>query len=248
LGGPDLTATSGWLIRRAARRPAAGADRRILHEPGDASAPAHGARPQQIPRQLEQSRTRAGCAAVAVNALDSSSGPVLGSRRVREFVDEAVQKLARLHGDPQARPTFEAAPVVIAGYSAATTRPLRASDRRINQRVLASCCSAGFVRRDRQVRRLARQASAPRSFSPPMARPPAASMPSCSACLTDRGVGFARRLRRGLHPAADVLAVGDRHRPQQISCPGWAADPFRAALARIPDFARSGLLRHGKRK
>ena len=74
---------------------------------------------QQIPRQLEQSGLNAVLVApqFAVNAPIPSSGRFWEPGVFGKFLDEAVGKLARLHGDAQARAAFERAPVVIAGYS-----------------------------------------------------------------------------------------------------------------------------------
>src|SRR5262249_3365381 len=78
---------------------------------------------QQIPRQVEQSGLNAVLVApqLAVDALDSSSGRFWEPGVFAKFLDEAVGKLANLHGDAQARTAFERAPVVIAGYSGAST-------------------------------------------------------------------------------------------------------------------------------
>jgi hypothetical protein len=67
--------------------------------------------------------------------------------------------------------------------------------------------------------------------------------------LTDRGVGFGTTLPARLAPGSvTLLSVGDDVAHNDFMTRAWTADPLRAALARIPDFARSGPAPTGKRK
>jgi hypothetical protein len=54
-------------------------------------------------------------------------------------------------------------------------------------------------------------------------------------------VGFGTTLPARLTPgSATLLAVGDDVRHNDFMTRAWVADPLKAALARIPDFARNG--------
>src|SRR5262245_57782169 len=79
---------------------------------------------QQIPRQVEQSGLNAVLVApqFAVDALDSSSGRFWEPGVFAKFLDEAVVKLASLHGDALARTAFERAPVVKIGRASCRER------------------------------------------------------------------------------------------------------------------------------
>jgi hypothetical protein len=67
--------------------------------------------------------------------------------------------------------------------------------------------------------------------------------------LTDRGVGFSTTLPARLTPGSvTLLSVGDDIAHNDFMTRAWVPDPLRAALGRIPDFARSGPAPTGKRK
>jgi hypothetical protein len=67
--------------------------------------------------------------------------------------------------------------------------------------------------------------------------------------LTDRGVTFGTTLPARLTPGSvTLLAVGDDVAHNDFMTKAWIADPLRAALARIPDFSRSGPAPGAKRK
>jgi len=53
----------------------------------------------------------------AVDALDSSSGHFWEPGVFAKFLDEAAERLTKLHGDARARAVFDRAPVVIVAYS-----------------------------------------------------------------------------------------------------------------------------------
>src|SRR5262249_61525116 len=74
---------------------------------------------QQVPRQVEQSGLNAVLVApqFAVDALDSSSGHFWEPGLFAKFLNQAAERLTRLHGHRRARAVFERAPVVIVAYS-----------------------------------------------------------------------------------------------------------------------------------
>src|SRR5262249_54641729 len=80
---------------------------------------------QQVPRQVEQSGLNAVLVApqFAIDALDSSSGRFWEPGVFAKFLDEAADRLTRLHGDARARSVFERAAVVLGGYSRGADPP-----------------------------------------------------------------------------------------------------------------------------
>jgi hypothetical protein len=74
---------------------------------------------QQVPRQIVESGRNAVLVApqFAVDAADSSAGRFWEPGAFAQFLDEAANRLARLHGNARAHSVFERAPVVIAAYS-----------------------------------------------------------------------------------------------------------------------------------
>jgi hypothetical protein len=206
---------------------------------------------QQIPRQLEQSRLNAVLVApqFAVNANDSSSGRFWEPGVFGKFLDEAAGKLARLHGDAQARTAFERAPVVIAGYSGGYNPAAYAlAIGGINQRVHGVMVFDGlFAEIDKFADWLAKRP--PAFFFTAYGKAARSEHAELQRMLTDRGVGFGTMLPARLTPGSvTLLAVGDNVAHNDFMTRAWTADPLKAALARIPDFARSGPAPTGKRK
>jgi hypothetical protein len=206
---------------------------------------------QQIPRQLEQSGLNAVLVApqFAVNALDSSSGRFWEPGVFGKFLDEAVGKLARLHGDARARAAFERAPVVIAGYSGGYNPAAFAlAVGGINQRVHGVMLFDGlFAEIDKFADWLAKRP--PAFFFTAYGKSARSEHAELQRTLADRGVGFGTTLPARLTSGSvTLLAVGDDVAHNDFMTKAWVADPFRAALARIPDFARSGPAPTSKRK
>lgn len=74
---------------------------------------------QQVPVQISESGINAVLVApqLAVDARDSSAGKFWEPGGLKRFVDEAADKLAKVHGDPRAREKFARMPVIIVAYS-----------------------------------------------------------------------------------------------------------------------------------
>jgi hypothetical protein len=74
---------------------------------------------QQVPVQISESGINAVLVApqLALDARDSSPGKFWEPGGLKRFVDEAADKLARVHGDPRAREKFARMPVIIVAYS-----------------------------------------------------------------------------------------------------------------------------------
>jgi hypothetical protein len=206
---------------------------------------------QQVPRQLEQSGLNAVLVApqFAVNAADSSSGRFWEPGVFGKFVDEAAEKLARLHGDAQARAAFGRAPVVIAGYSGGYNPAAYAlAIGGINQRVHGVMLFDGlFAEIDKFADWLAGRP--PAFFFTAYGKAARSEHAELQRMLTDRGVSFGTTLPARLAPGSvTLLAAGDDVSHNDFMTKAWTADPFKAALARIPGFARSGPAPTGKRK
>jgi hypothetical protein len=74
---------------------------------------------QAVPRQLAESGLNAALVApqLAYDAADSSPGHFWTPGHFAKYVDEAAERLMRLHGDRRAGATFNQAPIVIVAYS-----------------------------------------------------------------------------------------------------------------------------------
>ncbi len=74
---------------------------------------------QAVPRQLAESGQNVALVApqLAFDAADSSAGNFWKPGHFATYIDEAAERLMRLHGDKRAGPMFNAAPVVIVAYS-----------------------------------------------------------------------------------------------------------------------------------
>jgi hypothetical protein len=166
-----------------------------------------------------------------------------------EFLDEAVGKLARLHGDARARAALEGAPVVIAGYSGGYNPAAYAlAIGGINHRVHGVMLFDGlFAEIDKFADWLSKRP--PAFFFTAYGKAARSEHAELQRMLTDRGVGFGTTLPARLTPGSvTLLSVGDAIAHNDFMTRAWVADPLRAALARIPDFARSGPAPTGKRK
>jgi hypothetical protein len=198
---------------------------------------------QQVPRQVEQSGLNAVLVApqFAVDALDSSSGRFWEPGVFAKFLDEAVEKLARLHGDERARSAFEQAPVVIAGYSGGYNPAAFAlAVGGANQRVHGVMLFDGlFAEIDKFADWLAKRP--PAFFFTAYGKAARTEHAELQRMLNDRGVGFQTALPPRLTPGSvTFLAVGDDVQHNDFMTRAWVTDPLKAALARIPDFARTG--------
>lgn len=74
---------------------------------------------QQVPAQISSSGINAALVApqLALNAADSSAGKLWQPGGFAQFLGEAGQKLAKLHGDPVSVRSFASMPVVVVSYS-----------------------------------------------------------------------------------------------------------------------------------
>jgi hypothetical protein len=177
----------------------------------------------------------------AVDALDSSSGQFWEPGVFAKFLSEAAGKLTQLHGDERSRAVFERAPVVIVGYSggynpAAFALAVGGANARVHGVMLFDGL---FAEIDKFADWLAKRP--PAFFFTAYGKAARVEHAELQRMLTDRGVGFGTTLPVRLTPGSvTLLSVGDDVRHEYFMTRAWVADPLKAALTRIPDFARTG--------
>jgi hypothetical protein len=158
-----------------------------------------------------------------------------------KFLDEAAGKLTQLYGDERARATFERAPAVIAGYSggynpAAFALAVGGANARVHGVMLFDGL---FAEIDKFADWLAQRP--PAFFFTAYGKAARTEHNELQRMLTDRGVSFGTALPVRLTPGSvTLLPVGDDVRHNDFMTRAWVADPLKAALARIPDYARTG--------
>jgi hypothetical protein len=74
---------------------------------------------QQVPAQVSEAGVNAVLVApqLAVDAADSSAGKLWQPGGFERFLNEAIEQLVKLHGDPRSKQAFENMPIVIVAYS-----------------------------------------------------------------------------------------------------------------------------------
>lgn len=196
---------------------------------------------QQVPRQIVESGRNAVLVApqFAVNAADSSAGRFWEPGVFAQFLDEAANQLARLHGDARARPVFERAPVVIAAYSGgyhplAFALSVGGATERVRGVFLLD---ALYGDHDRYLEWLARK---PEAFFVstygPLVKP---QNEEFRKQLTDRGIGFTTNFPPHLVPGINAfLDVGAEVKHNDFVTQAWSADPLKVLLSRVPGYVR----------
>jgi len=198
---------------------------------------------QQVPRQVEQSGLNAVLVApqFAVDALDSSSGHFWEPGVFAKFLDEAAERLTKLHGDARARAVFDRAPVVIVAYSggynpAAFALALGGAGQRVQGIVLFDGL---FAEIDKFADWLAKRP--PAFFFSAYGKAARAEHAELQRMLTERGVSAQKAMPARLNPGSvTLLDVGDEVKHNDFVTQAWVADPLRVVLTRIPGFARTG--------
>jgi hypothetical protein len=197
---------------------------------------------QQVPRQLAESGLNAVLVApqFAVDAADSSSGTFWQPGVFAKFLNEAVDKLTRLHGDPRARATFQQAPVIIVAYSggynpAAFALAVGGVNDRVRGVVLLD---ALFAEIDKFADWIPRHPQA--FFFTAYTKAARSEHAELQRLLTERRVSFQTAAPARLTPGSvTLLAVGDDVKHNDFVTQAWVKDPLKAALARVPGFPRT---------
>ena len=196
---------------------------------------------QQVPRQIVESGLNAVLVApqFAVDAADSSAGRFWEPGVFAQFMSEAANQLARLHGDARARAVFERAPVVIAAYSGgyhplAFVLSVGGATERVRGAFLLD---ALYGDHDRYLDWLARK---PEAFFVstygPLVKP---QNEEFRKQLTDRGIGFTTNFPPHLVPGINAfLDVGAEVKHNDFVTQAWSADPLKVLLSRVPGYVR----------
>jgi pimeloyl-ACP methyl ester carboxylesterase len=198
---------------------------------------------QQVPRQVAESGLNAVLVApqLARDAADSSSGRFWEPGLFAKYLNEAVDKLTQLHGDPRSRATFEQAPVILAAYSGGY------------QPVAFGLAVGGIARRVRGVILLDALFAEFDKFADWVAGHPQAFLFSAygkaarsehaelQRLLEERQVKFQTTVPARLTPGSVALfAVGDDVKHNDFVTQSWVQDPLRFMLAKVPGFPRTG--------
>jgi len=198
---------------------------------------------QHVPRQVAESGLNAVLVApqLARDAADSSSGRFWEPGLFAKYLDEAIDKLTRLHGDPRARTTFEAAPVIIAAYSGGY------------QPTAFGLAVGGIANRVRGVVLLDALFAEQHKFADWVARHPRAFLFSAygkaarsehtelQRLFGERGVKFQTTIPERLTAGSVALfSVGDDVKHNDFVTQSWVPDPLKVMLAKVPGFPRTG--------
>jgi hypothetical protein len=196
---------------------------------------------QQVPRQIVQSGLNAVLVApqFAVDAADSSAGRFWEPGVFAQFMDEAAERLARLHGDARARAVFEHAPIMIAAYSGgylplASVLAVGGATERIRGVLLLD---ALYGEHDKYLDWLARRPEA--FFVSTFGSLVKPQNLEFQRQLTERGIGFTTSFPPHLVPGINAfLDVGDEVKHNDFVTQAWSADPLKVMLSRVPGYAR----------
>jgi hypothetical protein len=199
-------------------------------------------RQQQVPRQLAQSGLNAVLVApqFAVNALDSSAGQFYERGRFRRFLQEAGDRLARLHGDERVRLAIESLPAVMVAYSggyapAVWAAHVGGAGDRLRGIILLD---ALYAEMDKLAGWIERRESA--FFLSAYSRSAREENVVLQRLLAERRVDFATSLPSRLTPGSvTFLATADEVVHADFVTKAWADDPLKVVLARIPGFPRT---------
>jgi len=198
-------------------------------------------RRQQVPRQIVESGRNAVLVApqFAVDAADSSAGRFWEPGAFAQFLDEAANRLARLHGNARAHSVFERAPVVIAAYSGgyhplASVLSVGGATERVRGVFLLD---ALYGDHDKYLDWLGRK---PEAFFVSTYGPLVkAQNAEFQKQLTERGIGFTTDFPPHLVPGINAfLDVGAEVKHNDFVTQAWSADPLKVLLSRVPGFVR----------
>jgi hypothetical protein len=198
---------------------------------------------QQVPRQVAESGLNAVLVApqFAVDALDSSAGRFWEPGVFAQFLGEAGERLAALHGDARVRGAFHAAPVVIAAYSggyqpAAFVLKSGHADGRLRGVVLFDALYGQYEKFADWL-----GTHPPAFFVSSFGKAAREQNATLQRMLAERGLRFQTalpaRLTRG---SAAFVAAGDDVEHADFMTTAWIDDPLKAVLRRIPGFGRAG--------
>jgi hypothetical protein len=196
---------------------------------------------QRVPQQIAESGLNAVLVApqFAVDAADSSAGRFWEPGVFAQFLDEATDRLTRLHGDKRARSVFERAPVVIVAYSGgyhplAYALAVGGATERVRGALLLD---ALYGDHDKYLDWLGRrpQAFFVSTFGPLLR----AQNAEFQKNLTERGVLFTTDFPPHLVPGiVAFLDVGSEVKHNDFVTQAWSSNPLKVLLSRVPGYVR----------
>jgi hypothetical protein len=200
-------------------------------------------RRQRVPAQITASGVNAVLVApqLAVNARDSSAGKFWRPGAFAEFIGEAGQALAELHGDPRSVRTFASMPVVIVAYSggylpAAWSVSKGGLGRRVRGLVLMDALYdkidtfASWIARDRSAFFVSTYLGSTRAKNAELVR-----------VLAEHSVGFATELEPKLKPGSVTIIPGgpdDEVNHRDLVTHAWTDYPIADLLRRLRGYNR----------
>lgn len=200
-------------------------------------------RRQRVPAQITASGVNAVLVApqLAVDASDSSAGKFWQPGAFAQFVGEAAQALAELHGDPRTVRDFSSMPVVIVAYSggylpAAWSVSQGGLGRRVRGLVLLDALYdkidtfASWIARDRSAFFVSTYLGSTRAKNAELVR-----------VLAERRVGFATQLDGRLEPGSVTIFPGGPEQEvnhRDLVTHAWTDYPIADLLRRLGGYRR----------
>jgi hypothetical protein len=196
---------------------------------------------QAVPRQIAETGQNMVLVApqLALDAADSSAGNFWRPGHFADYIDEAAERLMRLHGDRRAGANFNQAPVVIVAYSGGYLSAAYALDRggathRIKGVILLDALygdedkfAAWVAARRRQAFLLSAYTDSTKDENATL-----------EGLLDKRRVPYIKGLPSALGPGTIAFAgCGGLDMHGDFVTRAWRPDPLKAALAMIPGYA-----------
>ena len=197
---------------------------------------------QAVPRQLAESGLNAALVApqLAFDAGDSSAGNFWKLGHFAAYVDEAAERLMRLHGDRRVGPRLNAAPVLIVAYSggyvsAAYALARGGAGHRIKGAILMDALYGDEDKFAAWIALRRKQAFLFSAFTESTRE----EHGTLKGLLDKRRIPIATRVPAALAPGTVAMVdCGHWEMHGNFVTQAWTADPLRHALATIPGYPR----------
>ena len=196
---------------------------------------------QAVPRQIAETGQNIALVApqLAVDAADSSAGNFWKPGHFAAYVDEAAERLMRLHGDRAAGRQLNLAPVVVVAYSGGYLSAAYALDRggathRVKGVILMDALYGDEAKYAAWMAARRRQAFLLSAYTDSTKDENAA----LQAMLDKKRVPYAKGLPAALNPGTVAFVpCGGLDMHGDFVTRAWRPDPLKAALAMIPGYA-----------
>lgn len=197
---------------------------------------------QAVPRQLDESGLNAALVApqLAFDAGDSSAGNFWKLGHFAAFVDEAAERLMRLHGDRRVGPRLNAAPVLIVSYSggyvsAAYALARGGAGHRLKGVILMDSL---YGEEDKIAAWIALRRKQAFLFSA-FTESTREENGTLKGLLAKRRIAVTTKVPAALTSGTVAMVdCGPWEMHGNFVTQAWAADPLRSVLARIPGYPR----------